>query len=200
MSLGLSVIRPGFPSHISASYSYISLRKTKANLNSLTKQKILMNWPCPNHVLFSSNRLKLSGSPPYIVIDFCVPEMVDLVCYTPCSKRKYTLCFPVSTQNVAGAGPQAVLRDSQSDPVAIITPGGLPHPTWCRFWVLTHRNSKCILSFGVECMQAIMFCWLCKKFAQVWFQSQSFFWHSLMPGSEIEYGFTLFTDLVSICM
>ncbi len=24
-------------------------------------------------------------------------------------------------------------------------------PTWCRFWVLTHRNSKCILSFGVEC-------------------------------------------------
>ncbi len=24
-------------------------------------------------------------------------------------------------------------------------------PTWCRFWVLTHWNSKCILSFGVEC-------------------------------------------------
>ncbi len=24
-------------------------------------------------------------------------------------------------------------------------------PTGCRFWVLTHRNSKCILSFGVEC-------------------------------------------------
>ncbi len=23
-------------------------------------------------------------------------------------------------------------------------------PTWPRFWVLTHRNSKCILSFGVE--------------------------------------------------
>ncbi len=34
---------------------------------------------------------------------------------TPCSKRKYTLCFPMSTQNVAGAGPQAVLRDSQSE-------------------------------------------------------------------------------------
>ncbi len=25
-------------------------------------------------------------------------------------------------------------------------------PTWCRVWVLTHRNSKCILSFGVECI------------------------------------------------
>ncbi len=34
---------------------------------------------------------------------------------TPCSKRKYTLCFPVSTQNVAGAGPSGVLRDSQSE-------------------------------------------------------------------------------------
>ncbi len=34
---------------------------------------------------------------------------------TPCSKRKYTLCSPVSTQNVAGAGPPAVLRDSQSE-------------------------------------------------------------------------------------
>ncbi len=34
---------------------------------------------------------------------------------TPCSKRKYTLCFPMSTQNVAGAGPPAVLRDSQSE-------------------------------------------------------------------------------------
>ncbi len=34
---------------------------------------------------------------------------------TPCSKRKYTLCFPVSIQNVAGAGPPAVLRDSQSE-------------------------------------------------------------------------------------
>ncbi len=32
---------------------------------------------------------------------------------TPCSKRKYTLCFPVSTQNVAGAWPLAVLRDRQ---------------------------------------------------------------------------------------
>ena len=32
---------------------------------------------------------------------------------TFCSKRKYTLCFPVSTQSVAGAGPPAVLRDSQ---------------------------------------------------------------------------------------
>ena len=34
---------------------------------------------------------------------------------TPCSKRNYTLCFPVSTQNVAGAAPPAVLRDSQSE-------------------------------------------------------------------------------------
>ena len=24
--------------------------------------------------------------------------------------------------------------------------------TWHRFWVLTHRNSKCILSFAVECI------------------------------------------------
>ncbi len=37
------------------------------------------------------------------------------VAFTPCSKRKYTLCFPVSTQNVAGDGPLAVLRDSQSE-------------------------------------------------------------------------------------
>ena len=27
--------------------------------------------------------------------------------------------------------------------------------TWPRFWVLTYRNSKCILSFGVECMTYI---------------------------------------------
>ncbi len=144
---------------------------------------------------------------------------------TPCSKRKYTLCFPGSTQNVAGSGPPAVLRDSQSEfssnqaRVCEEIPNGskvlresslgccvrkftkicfchwllcywlikcIPSnfdselwnhleffhklsfvwsgtsmtyppypfmgPTWCRFWVLTHRNSKCILSFGVECM------------------------------------------------
>ncbi len=34
---------------------------------------------------------------------------------TSCSKRKYTLCFPVSTKNVSGAEHPAVLRDSQSD-------------------------------------------------------------------------------------
>ncbi len=28
--------------------------------------------------------------------------------YTPYSKRKYTLCFPVSTQNVAGAIPHTL--------------------------------------------------------------------------------------------
>ncbi len=143
---------------------------------------------------------------------------------TPCSKRKYTLCFPVSTQNVPGAGRPAVLRDSQSEfpnnqaTVCEEIPNGskflresllgccvrkftkicfchwllcyclikcipsnfdselwnhleifhklsfvwrgtsmsyppypLTGPTWCRFWVLTHQNSKCILSFGVEC-------------------------------------------------
>ncbi len=31
-------------------------------------------------------------------------------------------------------------------------PYPLMGPTWCSFWVLTHRNSKCILSFGVECI------------------------------------------------
>ncbi len=41
--------------------------------------------------------------------------MVATITPTPCSKRKYTLCFPVNTQNVAGAGPQAVWRDSQSE-------------------------------------------------------------------------------------
>ncbi len=28
--------------------------------------------------------------------------------------------------------------------------------TWCRFWVRTHRNSKCILSFGVECTTQLL--------------------------------------------
>ncbi len=31
-------------------------------------------------------------------------------------------------------------------------PYPLMGPTCCTFWVLTHRNSKCILSFGVECI------------------------------------------------
>ena len=53
------------------------------------------------------------------------PSPIDVCCSrlslmpgwqcTLCSKSKYTLCFPVSTQNVAGAGPPAVLRDSQSE-------------------------------------------------------------------------------------
>ncbi len=150
---------------------------------------------------------------------------------TPCSKRKYTLCFPVRTQNVAGAGPPAVLRDSQSEfpnnqaTVCEEIPNGskvlresllgccvrkftkfcfchwllcywlikcipsnfdselwnhleffhklsfvwrwisvsyppypLMGPTWCRFWVLTQWNSKCILSFGVECISLIFNC------------------------------------------
>ncbi len=147
-----------------------------------------------------------------------------LMIYTPCSKRKYTLCFPVSTQNVAGAGRPAVLSDSQSEfpnnqawvceeipnsfkvlrksllgccvtkftkisfchwllcywlikcirsnfdselwnhlefvhkfsfvCCGISTsypPYPLMGPICCRFWILTHQNSKCILSFGVEC-------------------------------------------------
>ncbi len=141
---------------------------------------------------------------------------------TPCFKRKYTLCFSVSTQNVAGAGPPAVLRDNQSEfpnnqatfceeipndskvrresllgccmrnftkiffchwllcyglikfasnfdselwnyleffhklsfawrGTSMIYPRyPLMGPTWHMFWVLTHRNSKPILSFGVE--------------------------------------------------
>ncbi len=146
---------------------------------------------------------------------------------TPCSKRKYTLCFPVSTQNVAGAGPPANFGECQSEfpnnqaTVCEEIPNGskvlreslleccirqftkicfchwllcywlikcipsnfdaelwnhleyfhklsfvwrgtsmshpqypLMGPTWCRFWVLTQRNSKCILSFGVECMSS----------------------------------------------
>ena len=35
--------------------------------------------------------------------------------YTPCSKRKYTLCSPVITQNVARAGTPAFFRESQSE-------------------------------------------------------------------------------------
>ncbi len=45
----------------------------------------------------------------------CLLIMEYMPVHTPCSKRKYTLCFPVSTQNVAGAAPPAVLRDSQSE-------------------------------------------------------------------------------------
>ncbi len=145
--------------------------------------------------------------------------------YTMLQKKVYTLFPSDYSKNVAGAGPPAVLRDSQSEfpnnqaTVCEGIPNGskvlresllgccvrtftkicfchwllcywlkrcipsnfdselwnhleffhkpsfvwsgtsmsyppypLMGPTWCRFWVLTHRNSKCILSFGVECI------------------------------------------------
>ena len=64
----------------------------RSNVDGI-KFKVLLGWYQRNP----------EGNPRYVSTD------------TPCSKRKYTLCFPVSTQNVARAGPPAVLRDSQSE-------------------------------------------------------------------------------------
>ncbi len=78
----------------------------------------IIHFPHLYYFLFNSNpkpEAVLADYQNILLVRILIRKIENLSLHTPCSKRKYTLCFPVSTQNVAGAGPPAVLMDSQSE-------------------------------------------------------------------------------------